>query len=151
MHLDRDRPETPVIEAIASEKRIPANCQGFGLLEVLVATTLMGLVLVVLLQVLTGAIRAQENILRHAQALQVADQLLQRYSNSTNLGANQYEGELGSYTYRVVVTPQYQVTLPAILDRMVRCSLIQVKVSWQERGQSHSISLETVRAAAQRK
>ena len=48
------------------------NCQGFSLLEVLVATTLMGLVLVVLLQVLSGAMRAQEMTLEHARALQVA-------------------------------------------------------------------------------
>ncbi len=127
-----------------------ANCQGFSLLEVLVATTLMGLVLVVLLQVLTGAMRAQEMTLEHARALQVAERVLQETCTAMKLAAAQYQGEAGAYNYLVKVTPQYEVTDQS-LDRLVRCSLIQVKVSWEERGSTRSVSLETIRTAVQRK
>jgi prepilin-type N-terminal cleavage/methylation domain-containing protein len=127
------------------------DCRGFGLLEVLVATALMGLVLVVLLQVLTGAIRAQETTIEHARALQVADRVLQEACSSMNLSSNQYQGQDGTYRYLVRVTPQYEVTLPAALDRTLKCSLIQVTVSWQERGREYSLFLETIRSAAQRK
>jgi prepilin-type N-terminal cleavage/methylation domain-containing protein len=130
--------------------RQAANCQGFSLLEVLVATTLMGLVLVVLLQVLTGAMRAQEMTLEHARALQVAERALQESCTALNLAAAQHQGQAGSYNYLVKVTPQYEVADQA-LDRVVKCSLIQVTVSWQERGSTRSVSLETIRTAVQRK
>ena len=126
-----------------------ADCRGFGLMEVLVATTLMGLVLVVLLQVLTGAMRAQETALGHARALEVAELALQESCNAMNLGTGQYQGKKGAYSYRVQVTPQYD--LPSLaLDRKVICSLIQVTVTWEERGRQRSVSLETMRSAAQR-
>ncbi len=128
----------------------PSDCQGFSLLEVLVATSLMGLVLVVLLQVLTGAMRAQEMTLEHARALQVAERALQESCTAMNLDAAQYQGQAESYNYLVKVTPQYEVA-DQTLDRQVKCSLIQVKVSWQERGSDKSVSLETVRTAVQRK
>ena len=128
----------------------PLACQGFSLLEVLVATTLMGLVLVVLLQVLTGAMRAQEVTLEQARALQVAERALQESCTAMKLAAAQYQGQAGPYNYLVKVTPQYEVA-DQTLDRLVQCSLIQVTVSWQERGSNRSVSLETIRTAVQRK
>ena len=74
-----------------------AACQGFSLLEVLVATTVMGLVLVVLLQVLTGAMRAQETTMEHARALQVAERVLQESCNAKNLSASPHQGETGAF------------------------------------------------------
>lgn len=128
----------------------PAACQGFSLLEVLVATTVMGLVLVVLLQVLTGAMRAQETTMEHARALQVAERILQDSCNARDLSASPRQGEDGHFNYKVIVTPQYELS-DRSLDRVVKCSLIQVTVSWQERGRDRSLSLETIRTAAQRK
>ncbi len=127
-----------------------ANCQGFSLLEVMVATTIMGLVLVVLLQVLTGAMTAQETSLGHAQALEAADRVLQDGCNAMDLSSRQYTGQDGPYSYLVKVTPQYEVTTPSTLGRVVRCALIQVTVTWEERGRKRSVSLETIRAASQK-
>ncbi len=127
-----------------------AGCQGFGLLEVLVATTIMGLVLVVLLQVLTGAMRSQERTLEHSKALAVAEQALQETCNAMRLDAAQYQGQSGPYTYVVKVTPQYEFT-DQTMDRRVRCALIQVTVTWLERGSGRSVSLETMRSAGQRR
>lgn len=132
-------------------KRREANCQGFSLLEVMVATTLMGLVLVVLLQVLSGAMQAQEVALGHARALQTADKVLQECCNTRNLAENRYQGQDGPYSYQVRITPQYTVVSPPTIDRLVTCSLIQVTVSWEERGRKRSVSLETVRAASQKR
>jgi hypothetical protein len=120
-------------------------------MEVLVATTLMGIVLVVLLQVLNGAMTAQVTVLSHARALQTADRVLQVGCNAMDLSSRQYSGQEGPYSYQVKVTPQYEVTTPATLDRLVRCALIQVTVSWDERGQHRSVSLETIRTAAQKR
>ena len=118
-------------------------------MEVLVATSLMGLVLVVLLHVLSGAMMAQETALGHARALQTANRVLQDGCNAMDLSPRQYSGQDGPYSYQVKITPQYEVTAPNTLDRLVRCSLIQVTVSWPERGRNPSVSLETIRAASQ--
>ncbi len=125
--------------------RREANCQGFTLLEVMVATAIMGLVLVVLLHVLSGAMMAQETALGHARALQTANRVLQDGCNAMDLSARQYSGQDGAYSYQVKVTPQYEVAAP---NSLVRCSLIQVTVSWKERRRTPSVSLETIRAAS---
>jgi prepilin-type N-terminal cleavage/methylation domain-containing protein len=126
--------------------RREANCQGFALLEVMVATAIMGLVLVVLLQVLSGAMMAQETAIEHARALLTADRVLQNGCNALDLSSRQYSGQDGPYSYQVKVTPQYEVAAP---NSLVRCSLIQVTVSWKERRRTPSVSLETIRAASQ--
>jgi prepilin-type N-terminal cleavage/methylation domain-containing protein len=134
-----------------SFRRRAADCQGFGLMEVLVATAVMGLVLVVLLQVLTGAMRAQEAALGHARALQVAEMALQQSCNAMNLAQREYQGEDGPYRYLVRVTPQYEES-NITLNRRVKCSLIQVTVSWRERegeGERH-VELETIRTVSKR-
>jgi Tfp pilus assembly protein PilV len=129
---------------------LAADCQGFGIMEVLVATALMALVLVALLQVLTGAMRAQETTIEHARALQVAERILQESCNAKNLDAIPFEGQDGPFGYLVRVTPQYEVA-DRTLDRLVRCSLIQVTVTWKERNRDRSLSLETIRTASQRR
>jgi prepilin-type N-terminal cleavage/methylation domain-containing protein len=129
--------------------RRAANCQGFTLLEVMVATTIMGLVLVVLLQVLSGAMLAQETAMGHARALQTADRVLQDGCNGKDLSSRQYTGQDGPYSYQVRITPQYEVATPATLGRLIKCALIQVTVSWEERGRKKSVSLETIRTASQ--
>lgn len=134
--------------AFLSFRRRAADCQGFGLMEVLVATMVMGLVLVVLLQVLTGALRAQEAALGHARALQVAEMVLQQSCNAMNLAAGRYQGEDGPYHYLVRVTPQYEVS-NTNLNRQVKCSLIQVTVSWREREGERHVELETIRTVSQ--
>ena len=126
-----------------------ANCQGFTLLEVMVATAIMGLVLVVLLHVLSGAMMAQETALGHARALQTANRVLQDGCNAMDLSPRQYSGQDGPYSYQVKITPQYEVTAPNTLDRLVSCSLIQVAVSWPERRRNPSVSLESIRADSQ--
>ena len=134
---------------VPAPPRREAGCQGFTLLEVMVATAIMGLVLVVLLQVLSGAMMAQETAMGHARALQTADRVLQDSCNAQDLSSRQYSGQDGPYSYQVKITPQYEVTVPAALDRLVRCALIQVTVSWPVRGRTPSVSLETIRTASQ--
>ncbi len=134
-----------------SKKGRQADCRGFTLLEVMVATTIMGLVLVVLLQVLTGAMVAQETVQGHARALQVAERVLQDCCNAKDLSSRRYSGQDGIYSYQVRITPQYEVDTGGTLDRLVRSALIQATISWEERGRTRSVSLETIRTTAQKR
>lgn len=131
-------------------RRREREVDGFSLLEVLVATTLMGVLLVVLLQVLTSALRAQETSLDHIQALLVAEKVLQENCEAQALAAATYQGRDGKFNYLVQVSPQFEVSNPHI-NQLVRCSLIQVTVSWRQRDQAKSLALQTIRTAVQKK
>jgi prepilin-type N-terminal cleavage/methylation domain-containing protein len=128
----------------------PPGAQGFTLLEVLVATALMGIVLVALLKVLSSAVWAQEAATGNMQALLVAEKVLQENCQVASLGAATYQGRDGGFDYLVQITPQYELSNPQ-QSRLVMCSLIQVTVSWRERGRTKSLALETVRTVVQKK
>ncbi len=117
-------------------------------MEVLVATILMGLVLVVLLQILTGALWAQEASWGHARALLTAEKVLSEACSSQKLGGAQYQGQDGPFSYQVRISPRFEVANPT-LNRLTRCSLVQVTVSWQEHGRTRSVYLETMRSGSQ--
>jgi prepilin-type N-terminal cleavage/methylation domain-containing protein len=126
---------------------LQSGAEGFSLLEVLVATAIMGLVLVVLLQVLTSAIRAQEASWSHTQALLLAEKVLQENCEINTLAEGIYQGQSGRYDYVVQVTPQYEVDNTFGNSRIL-CSVIQVKVMWTAQGRHKALELQTVRTAA---
>jgi len=123
------------------------SAAGFGLLEVLVATTLMGLVLVAVLQVLTASLSAQEASLKNSQAVLVADKVLQEYGGDSDLPGGEYQGREGPFAYRVRRSPLYDFASPEAAGKVV-CTLIQVTVSWEERGRAKSLGLETIRSVS---
>src|SRR5664280_1267259 len=122
----------------------PPGAEGFSLLEVLVATTIMGMVLVVLLQVLTSALRAQEASWSQTQAVLMAEKILQENCEINTLARGTTQGRDGRYDYVVQVTPQYELS-EAFADKRILCSLIQVTLTWQEWGRHKTLELQTVR------
>jgi prepilin-type N-terminal cleavage/methylation domain-containing protein len=127
----------------------PPEAEGFSLMEVLVATAIMGLVLVVLLQVLTSALRAQKASRSHTQAVLLAEKILQENCEISTLAKGVSQGRDGPYNYVVQVTPQYELADP-FADKRVLCSLIQVTLTWQEWGRKKTLELQTVRTTAQK-
>jgi len=118
-------------------------------MEVLVATTIMGLVLVVLLQVLTSALRAQKTSWGYTQAVLMAEKVLQENCEINTLAAGTYQGRDGRYDYVVRITPQYELADP-FADQRVLCSLIQVTLTWQEWGRRKTLEIQTIRTMAQK-
>jgi prepilin-type N-terminal cleavage/methylation domain-containing protein len=132
--------------AVVSDQRKAA---GFSLLEVLVATALMGLVLVVLLQVLTTALRSQETSWRRTQAVLVAEKILEENSQINTLKAGTYQGREGRYDYLVRISPQNEWS-NSLSRRRILCSLIQVTLTWQERGAKKTLELQTLRTGSEK-
>jgi hypothetical protein len=114
-----------------------------------VATVIMGMVLVVLLQVLTSALRAQGASWGHTQAVLVAEKILQENCEINSLARGTTQGRDGRYDYVVQVTPQYELADP-FADKRILCSLIQVTVTWQEWGRNKTLELQTIRTVAQK-
>jgi type II secretory pathway pseudopilin PulG len=125
------------------------KAEGFSLLEVLVATTLMGLMLVVILEVLTSTLRAQEASRSNTQAVLAAEKVLEEFSEK-DLARGTFQGREGRFDYQVRLEPQFQVPYPGENKRLV-CSLLQVMVSWKEQGKVKSLEFQTLRTTVQRK
>ena len=109
----------------------------------------MGMVLVVLLQVLTSALRAQKASWAHTQAVLVAEKILQENCEIHSLARGTSQGRDGQYDYVVQVTPQYELADP-FADKRILCSLIQVTLTWQEWGRRKTLELQTIRTVAQK-
>jgi prepilin-type N-terminal cleavage/methylation domain-containing protein len=144
---DRGKHKPEKLPAAPPRRR---GADGFSLLEVLVATTLMGLVLVVLLQILTTALRCQDLSWGRTQALLVAEKVLQENCEINSLNAGTYQGREGHFDYRVQVTPQYSYATAQVGTQML-CSIIQVTVTWQERGTRKVLTLQTIKTGVQRR
>jgi hypothetical protein len=114
-----------------------------------VATTIMALVMVVLLQVLTSALRAQGASWSHTQAVLVAEKILQENCEIHSLERETSQGRDGRFDYVVKVTPQYELG-DAFAAKRILCSLIQVTVTWQEWGRHKSMELQTVRTVTKK-
>ena len=102
----------------------PPAPEGFSLLEVLVATAIMGMVL-------------------------VAEKILQENCEINTLARGTSQGRDGQYDYVVQVTPQYELADP-FADKRILCSLIQVTLTWQEWGRRKTLELQTIRTVAQK-
>jgi Tfp pilus assembly protein PilV len=118
---------------------------------VLVATAIMALVLVVLLQLLAAALRAQNASWSRTQALLTAEKVLQENCEINSLATGTYQGRDGRYDYVVQVTPVYDLGNlgNSLGNKRVLCSLIQVTVTWQEGGRPKTLELQTLRTRAQ--
>jgi prepilin-type N-terminal cleavage/methylation domain-containing protein len=121
---------------------------GFTLLEVMVAATLMGLVLVIILQVLTSTLRAQEASRRNTQAVLAAQKVLEEISDK-ELSRGVFQGKEGGFAYEVSLVPQFQVPYPN-QNKEVVCSLVKLKVFWKEHGKTKSLELQTMRTTVQK-
>ena len=122
---------------------------GFSLLEVLVATTLMSLMLIVIIQVLSSALRAQEASRTNTQAVLAAQKVLEEFSDK-ELARGVFQGKEGRFAYQVTLEPQFQVPITG-QDRQLVCSALKVAVSWEERGKTKSLELVTLRTTVQKK
>lgn len=124
--------------------------QGFSLLEVLVATGLMAALAAILLQVMTVGLRAQKASLNQARALEVASLVLQEYSREALLAPGVFQGSQGPFAYVVRITPQYQMAAGRAESTRITCYLLNVSISWQEKGRPKSVELSTLRTLVQR-
>ncbi|MHB8070022.1 MAG: type IV pilus modification PilV family protein [Desulfobaccales bacterium] len=120
---------------------------GFSLLEVLVAATLMGMMLVVILEVLTSALQAQGASRSNTEAVLVAEKVIAEYSEM-DVVKGVYQGREGRFDYQVRLDPQLQVQYPMQNKRLV-CSSLQVVVSWKEQGKTKTLELQTLRTVVQ--
>jgi prepilin-type N-terminal cleavage/methylation domain-containing protein len=123
---------------------------GFSLLEVLIATTIIGLTLIALMQLLLVGFKAKTNARQRTAASLLGEKILQVYSNNNKLTSGQYQGQWQGYRFQVQIEPQYEI-FPADPKTKVVCYLIHVSIAWLEKGKTKSIDLETMKTIVQSK
>jgi Tfp pilus assembly protein PilV len=110
---------------------------------VLIATTITGLTLIALMQLLLVGFKAKTNARQRTAASLLGEKILQEYANQDKLTSGQYQGQREGYRYQVQIEPQYEIS-PAERTRVV-CYLIQVTIAWLEKGKTKFIVLDTIR------
>jgi prepilin-type N-terminal cleavage/methylation domain-containing protein len=131
------------VESDRCRRRRGGAESGFSLLEVLIATTIIGLTLIALMQLLLVGFKAKTNAGLRTAASILGEKILQEYANQNKLAGGQYQGQWEGFSYQVQIEPQYEIA-PAERTRVV-CYLIQVTVAWLEKGKTKFITLDTIR------
>jgi prepilin-type N-terminal cleavage/methylation domain-containing protein len=122
---------------------------GFSLLEVLIATIIISLTLMALLQLLLVGFKAKISARQRTGATICAEKILQEYISGNKCSSGKYQGELEGFQYRIQIEPQYEIPTNEA-NTKIRCYLIQVNITWLEKEKTKSFALQTFRTVVQR-
>ena len=126
--------------------------QGFTLLEIIVAFTLMALIIAVLLRVFSGGLQGISLAEDYARATSIAESAMARVGADIELKAGSKSGEVDDrYRWNVELRPydppvelQPGTTAPPVALPVVMWEVI-VQVGWSEYGKERSAVLSTLR------
>ena len=126
-----------------------SRVEGFSLLEMLVALTIMGMALSVLYQSVSGATRNTRVASEYAIATALAESTLDEFADRLRIG-EEVQGEFGEYQWSAIATPTSTIENSGadIGDGSALLSLITVSVEWQGLGGSRVVTLHTIERAA---
>ncbi|HUP02390.1 MAG TPA: type II secretion system protein [Bryobacteraceae bacterium] len=132
----------------------PRAARGFTLLEMVVATTIMGIAVVGLLSGLSGAVRNAARLQGYQRASQLAQLRMNEMLLDQNLPRNtELSGEFdASLTGGMESGWQGRVTVaempPAPLPGQTGLDRLELEVWWMENGQRHAMTLDGYRRRA---
>lgn len=127
------------------------RAQGFSLLEVLVAFSILALSLGVLMQIFSGSLRNAEVVHDQAQAVVIAQSLLAAAGIETPLVAGETSGEVGGkFRWKMLAHPFHdEPTTPAApqsgLIRRLDLWEVMVEVRWGDNDAGRSFGLSSLR------
>jgi general secretion pathway protein I len=116
------------------------HAQGFTLIEMVVAFAILGVTLTALFATFESALSRTARDARLSEATMLAQSMLARAGTEWPLGGAAHGGTWSSFSYEIQEkAPQSSATLST--------RQVTVLVSWQEVGNTRSISLSTLRLA----
>lgn len=127
----------------------PASDRGFTLMEILVALTVLALSFTVIMQLISGGLRAQRLSEDYRQAVYLGQAKMEEILLEQKLAPGVVQGNFpGNFGYEAKVTP-------ADFSGKTRSGLfpfqIDLKVSWQEDRRERSLTLSTLHLAEKMK
>lgn len=118
---------------------------GFSLLEVLVAFSILALALGVLLRIFSGDGRLAGLAGEHSQAVVLAQSLLAKAGTEIPLQQSDTHGELGRYVWSMRVSPFIAEDVPPPGQLSFMPYWVEVVVEWAEGEERRSFQLSTLR------
>ncbi len=117
---------------------------GFMLVEVVVALAIVAMAFGYAFPSLSGALDRLGRDGNNARAVSLAQSTLSRVGHDIPLRTGDASGSTeGGFTWQVAMTPYLPIVLPPA--RGVAGYVVQVRVSWRERGNPRDVSISTVR------
>jgi general secretion pathway protein I len=130
-----------------SARRGAEPARGFTLIEVLVAFAVAALLLVPLLRIFSGGIGGLRRADRAAGAALWAESVLEARDGEAPLAPGAEDGDLpDGYHWHRTVARYADAALPSQQTALVPYD-VTLTVSWQERGRTREVTLETLRLA----
>jgi len=123
--------------------------QGYSLIEVLVAMTILAMSLTVLMRIFATGLQNLAVSADYARAVIVAETQLLAAGLDAELLQGESEGLIDERYYWLRTVENYPLTAPAGAQQLpVSAFLVTVAVAWEHRGRTRQISLNSVRLAA---
>ena len=124
--------------------------EGFSLLEILVAFTLMALIVTVLMRVFSGGLQGAGVAEDYARATSLAESKLAGIGSEVPLQAGELSGiEAGKYRWKIAMQEfeeQQASAMPPQPQALMRVQLMAVAVSvaWSDYGKDRQIAMTTL-------
>ncbi len=120
--------------------------EGFSLLEVMVAFTILSVSIGVLMQAFGGGTSLLSNAADQGRAVSLARSQMARVGHEWPLTEGEYSGQWQKYQWRVILEPYVPEEAVQILQR-TRLLKATVMVTWEDRGRDRTYTLSTLRLA----
>jgi general secretion pathway protein I len=126
-----------------------ARCQGFSLLEILVAFMIMALTLGVLFQVFSSGLRTAMVAEEYGEATRIAESLLAEFSGLRPLEPGEQGGWVDDthYRWQASIVPVSTEGLAPTASERFEAIEIAVRVAWRAGTGDREVELRTVRLA----
>jgi general secretion pathway protein I len=125
------------------------NNEGYTLIEVLVAMTILAMSLTVLFRIFSTGLLNIDVSAQYAKAVVVAETQLAAAGLENELRPGQTEGAVDEQFYWLqTVEPYVQPDQSVDQDLPVSAFLVTVQVEWEHRGRTRQIRLNSIRLAA---
>ncbi len=137
-------------EKAPSEKRARrARQSGFSLLEVIVATAIVGLVFVAMMEIFSSGLRTEGQADEYAIATQQATRLMNElYVNTRQNQPYQSSGYLEDGTHwQAAAIPLFSPgeTPDSVKNLGIQRMLLNVEVTWKSRGSDRHLQIQTIK------
>jgi prepilin-type N-terminal cleavage/methylation domain-containing protein len=120
-----------------------SGAAGFTLLEILVAISLIGIVLVVVMQLFSANLRSLSISESHVNAAAHAEAIMRNILEDEDFPDTTLSGTTeDGYRYDATITKGYEDRIRTL---NIDLYLVKVVVSWSDGGRHHSMSLETLK------
>ena len=124
------------------------HIQGYTLIEVLVAMTILAMSLTVLFRIFSTGLRNVDISADYARAVIVAETQLAAAGLDVELRQGQTEGAVDERFYWMRTVENYALAGQSDDQKMpVSAFLVTVAVEWQRRGRTRQVSLNSIRLA----